>query len=220
MSTPSQGRGLSLPIVWGADRARSLNVPQTSKGPDPTDETVMARLHAKDGDALRLLFERHSRLVLGIALRILHDYGEAEEIVQDLFFQVYQKAYLFDPLKGTVKAWIVQIALHRALDRKSYLAKRGFYSCSQASDQSDILLGDIDLDRSLAAKLNRVRLKRAFEELSEVQRQALELFHFEGLTLREISEKVEEPLGNVRHHYYRGLEQLRKSGFIQELRKK
>jgi RNA polymerase sigma-70 factor, ECF subfamily len=219
VSTPSQGRGLSFPIVWGADRARAVKVPEISGEPDP-DEAVMARLHAKDADALRLLFERYSRLVLGIALRILHDYGEAEEIVQELFFQVYQKSHLFDPLKGTAKAWIVRIALHRALDRKSYLGKRGFYFGTQVGYQDDALLGDTDLDRSLAAKLNRVQLKKAFEELSEMQRRTLELFHFEGLTLREISDKLEEPLGNIRHHYYRGLERLRSSGFIQELRGK
>jgi RNA polymerase sigma-70 factor, ECF subfamily len=178
----------------------------------------MARLRANDSNALNLLCDRYSRLFLGIALRILHDYGEAEGVVQEAFFHVYQKAKLFDPSKGTAKAWIVQIAFHRALDRKSYLDRRGFYLGTEIASLDDTLLGETDLDREVGAKLNRVQLEKAFEELPEKQRRTLELFYFEGLELREIVEKLNEPLGNVRHHLYRGLERLRKSAFVQSLR--
>lgn len=84
----------------------------------------------------------------------------------------------------------------------------------------DTLLGETDLDREIGAKLNRAQLKKAFEELPEMQRGTLELFYFEGLELREISEKLNEPLANVRHHYYRGLEKLRKSAFVKKLKEK
>jgi len=180
----------------------------------------MARLNANDSNVLNHLFERYSRLVLGIALRILHDHGEAEEIVQEAFFQIFQKANLFDRTKGTAKAWIVQIAFHLALDRKSYLDRRGFYLVTDIGCLADTLLGKTDLDREIGATLNRVQLEKAFEELPEKQRQTLELFYFEGLGLREIIEKLNEPLGNVRHHFYRGLERLRKSAFIQKIREK
>jgi RNA polymerase sigma-70 factor (ECF subfamily) len=220
VSTPSNGRAPSFPIILDRSRARSVSVPETPVARCPSDEELMARLDANDSNVLNLLFERYSRLVLGIALRILHDHGEAEEVVQEAFFQVFQKANLFDPAKGAAKAWIVQIAFHRALDRKAYLDRRGFYLCTDIGCLDDTLLGKTDLDQEIGARLNRVHLEKAFEELPEKQRRTLELFYFEGLALREIIEKLNEPLGNVRHHLYRGLERLRNSAFIQRIREK
>lgn len=178
----------------------------------------MARLQRQDGNGLEVLFHRYSRLTLVIARGVLRDAGEAEDVVQDSFFYVYKKARLFDPSKGSVKNWIMQIALHRALDRKAHLSRRGFYIGTDVGALEDILLGETDLDREIGAKLNRVQLEKAFLQLPEIQRLTLELFYFEGLELREISQKLNQPLGNTRHHYYRGLERLRKSAFVQCLR--
>jgi len=69
----------------------------------PDDDELMGRLRTNDATALDLLFDRYSRLVLGIALRVLRDYGEAEDVVQEVFFHVFQKASLFDPQKGSAK---------------------------------------------------------------------------------------------------------------------
>jgi RNA polymerase sigma-70 factor (ECF subfamily) len=180
----------------------------------------MAQLQERNSSALDVLFSRYARLVLGIALRILNDYSEAEEIVQEAFFYVYQKAALFDPTKGSAKTWIVQIAYNRALDRKAHLARRGFYAGTDVASLDDTLSGTTDLEKEIGSKLNREYLQRAFDELTEMQHRTLELFYFGGLELREISEKLNEPLGNVRHHFYRGLERLRRSTFVQRLRTK
>lgn len=219
---PSQGhgRGLFFPTVWSAGAERSVTEPIRAQAQCPSDDELMSRLCRNDASAIELLFARYSRLVLGIALRVLHDRGEAEEVVQDAFFSVFQSARLFEPSKGTAKAWIVQIAFHRALDRKSFLDRRGFYLGTDVECLDYTLFEKADLDREIEAKLLRVQIDKAFEELPEVQRRTLELFYFEGLELREISEKLNEPLGNVRHHFYRGLERLRKSTFIQALREK
>jgi RNA polymerase sigma-70 factor (ECF subfamily) len=173
----------------------------------------MAGLQSNDGSALEILFDRYSRLVLSIARGVVRDSGEAEDVVQESFFYVYKKSMLFDGSKGSVKTWILQIALHRALDRKSHLARRGFYAGTDIGSLDDTLLGETDLDREIGAKLNRAQLEKAFEQLPGIQRLTLE-----GLDLREISEKLNEPLGNTRHHFYRGLERLRKSAFVQRLR--
>jgi RNA polymerase sigma-70 factor (ECF subfamily) len=178
----------------------------------------MARLQSNDSGALEILFGRYARLVLAIARGIVRDSGEAEDVVQEAFFYLYKKSMLFDEAKGSAKNWIIQIALHRALDRKSHLARRGFYAGTDIAALGDTLLGETDLDREVGAKLNGVQLERAFEQLPEMQRATLELFYFEGLDLREISEKLHQPLGNSRHHFYRGLERLRKSAFVQRLR--
>jgi RNA polymerase sigma-70 factor (ECF subfamily) len=216
MSSPPQGRALALPFMRAGKAADSL-IAALPEPRTPSDEEAMARLQAQDTAALNLLFDRYARLVLGIALRILRDYGEAEEIVQEAFFYVYRKAALFDASKGTAKAWIVQIAFHRALDRKAHLARRGFYLGTDIDHLHDTLLGDSDVEREIGAEIDRVYLEKAFEELPEMQRRTLDLFYFHGFELREISARLNEPLGNVRHHFYRGLERLRKSAFVRKL---
>jgi RNA polymerase sigma-70 factor (ECF subfamily) len=218
MSSPPPGRALTFPYAWGSNQQRSAAAPKAAEGRYPTDEEVMASLQLQDSNALEILFDRYSRLVLSIARGIIRDGGEAEDVVQDVFFYLYKKAMLFDASKGSAKNWILQIALHRALDKKSHLARRGFYVGTEIGALDDTLLGATDLDREIDAKLNRVQLERAFEQLPEIQRLTLEMFYFEGLELREISEKLNEPLGNSRHHFYRGLERLRKSAFVQRLR--
>ena len=218
MSSPPQGRALALPLL----RARAAQSPVAEKvaAGGQTDEDAIERMQARDSNALNLLFDRYARLVLSIALRILRDHGEAEEVVQDVFFYVYQKASLFDPARGSAKAWIVQIAFHRALDRKAHLSRRGFYVGTDIDPLHDTLLGHSDLEQEVGSEMNRVHLERAFEDLPEIQRRTLNLFYFHGLELREISERLNEPLGNVRHHFYRGLEKLRKSAFVRRLREK
>lgn len=220
MSTLSRGRVFSWPMVWSGNRVDQVSAPEVPKALCPSDEDVMIRLKENDSDALNFIYDRYARLVLGIAFRILHDHGEAEEIVQEAFFQVFQKANLFDPSKGTAKSWIARIALHRALDRKSFLTRRGFYVASDIDSVSDFLSGGTDLDRELGAKFDRAQLEKAFQELPEMQRRTLELFYFEGFQICEIIEKLNEPSGNIRHHFYRGLERLRKSAFIQKMREK
>jgi RNA polymerase sigma-70 factor, ECF subfamily len=220
VSAPPQERVLQLPVVWARTRCRAGTQAATPDPRTPADEELMARLQASDANALDVLFDQYSRLVLGIALRVLRDYGEAEDVVQEVFFHVFQKASLFDPSKGSAKGWIVQVAFHRALDRRAHLGRRGFYLGTEIESLDDTLLGETDLDREIGAKLNRAQLEKAFEELPEMQRRTLELFYFEGRELREISEKLNEPLANVRHHYYRGLARLRKSAFVKKLRER
>ena len=218
MSSPPQGRAVTFPIAWSRSQELSAPAVEAAGGRSPSDEEVMARLQSNDSAALEILFGRYGRLVLAIARGIVRDSGEAEDVLQEAFFYLYKKSMLFDSSKGSAKNWIIQIALHRALDRKSHLARRGFYAGTDIGALGDTLLGETDLDREIGAKLNRVQLERAFEQLPEMQRLTLELFYFEGLDLREISMKLNQSLGNSRHYFYRGLERLRKSAFAQSLR--
>lgn len=207
-------------MIWNRSRARSGNTQDTAEPRSPSDEELIARLQEKDSGALEILFARYSRLVHSIALRTLHDYGEAEDVVQEEFFYLYEKAALFDPAKGTAKSWIVQTAFHRALDRKGYLGRRGFYVGTEIDSLDETLLGKSDLDLAISGKLSREHLEEAVKMLPEMQRRTIEMFYFEGLELREISEKLNEPWGNIRHHFYRGLERLRKSAFVRKLQEK
>ncbi len=218
MSSMPPRRALTFPTVWDPIQERAASAAQGAKTRIPSDEDAMACLQSNDTRALEILFDRYARLVFRIARGVVRDTGEAEDVVQEAFFHVYKKCLLFDKAKGSVKNWILQVALHRALDRKEHLARRGFYLGTDLTSLDDTLLGGTDLDREIGSKLNRAQLQKAFQELPEVQRVTLELFYFEGLDLREISERLSEPLGNTRHHFYRGLERLRKSAFVQKLR--
>jgi RNA polymerase sigma-70 factor, ECF subfamily len=215
MGSPLNGRALALPVLWGTDKERVTPLTVELRA---SDEELMASVQAKDSKALELLFSRYSRLVFGIALRILGDHSEAEEVVQDTFFYLYQKAILFNPARGSAKGWVVQIAFSRARDRKAHLARRGFYSGTDIDSLDDTLRGHGDMERELEAKLDFSQLQMAFDDLTPLQKQTLELFYFEGMELREISERLHEPFGNVRHHFYRGLERLRKSPAVKRLR--
>jgi RNA polymerase sigma-70 factor (ECF subfamily) len=216
MSSPPNGRALVLPAVW-ATRAATTPA-KTIELRSPTDEELMTRLQANDSKALELLFDRYSRLVFGIAYRIVNNYSEAEEVVQESFFYVYQKSALFDAAKGSAKGWIVQIAFSRARDRKAHLARRGFYAGTDIDSVHDTLVGLGDVEREIGVQLDFSLLRSAFDDLTPVQKRTLELFYFEGLELKEISERLQEPFGNVRHHFYRGLEKLRKSPAVKRLR--
>jgi RNA polymerase sigma-70 factor, ECF subfamily len=218
MSSPPNGRALALPLVWRRGQGEVVTLPGPSASPSPSDEELLTDLQTSDANALDVLFRRYSRLVFGIASRILRDYSEAEEVVQETFFYVYRKATLFDSAKGGAKAWIVQVAFSRALDRKAYLSRRGFYNGTEIESLDDTLVGKSDVERETGAKLDLAHLQKAFEDLTLMQRRTLELFYFEGFELKEISERLHEPFGNVRHHFYRGLERLRKSPYVQRLR--
>jgi DNA-directed RNA polymerase specialized sigma24 family protein len=140
MSSPPQERTLVFPLVETGELKHNPAPAEAPPAASPTPEEWMARLQNKDSSALGIIFDHYSRLALGIALRILNDYGEAEEVVQETFFYMYQKANLFDASKGTLKAWIGQIAFHRALDRKAHLARRGFYLGTDIASLDDTLL--------------------------------------------------------------------------------
>lgn len=219
MNTP-QEHCLFVPAL-ARDTAASCREPdatETRGERQPSDEELMARLCARDPRALDALFRRYARLVMSIACRTLGDHGEAEDLVQETFLYIYRKAALFNAHKGPARGWIVQIAVHRSLDKRSYLDRRGFYFGTKIDSVNDTLLGPTDLDREIGAGLNRAKLESALAELPHWQRRTLEMSFFEGLELREVAARINEPLGNVRHHYYRGLERLRKSAFIQKLR--
>lgn len=216
----SSDRVLSFPITWDSQRELATSEPAVAPEDFISDEALIARLQNGDETALGLLVDRYGRILLAIARRILRDGGEAEEIVQEIFLYLYKRSDVFDPSRGSGRTWIKQVAYSRALERRAFLARRQFYAGTDLDSSPDLLKGDTDLEREVSSRLNRTQLRKAFEELPEKQRKVLEMFYFEGLNLREISERIGETLGNVRHHHYRGIEKLRKSAVVQKLRSK
>jgi RNA polymerase sigma-70 factor (ECF subfamily) len=197
------------PIV--PDSATSaFGVPIVPK-PKMTDEDVMERLRNGEPDAVPILFDRFHRLVMKIALRILRDAGEAEDVMQEIFFEIFRKAGQFDPAKGSAKTWILQYAYHRSLSRRQYLALRNFYDRRQITELDVVESNGVDISwRGLTFEEWRRVIQRGLAILNEKQRKTVEMVCFQGLLLSEIAERTKESLPNVRHHYYRGLQALRK----------
>jgi RNA polymerase sigma-70 factor (ECF subfamily) len=168
----------------------------------------MAYLQQGHSDALAQLFDRYHGLVFGVASRILRDNGEAEDIVQAVFLEIFQSAAQYDRLRGSARIWILQYAYHRSFNRRRYLILRGFYERTDASE-----LPREYPPTSYGESLERVEtvqtLQEAFRHLTEAQRHTLELAFYEGLTMREIEQRTGWSVDNVKHHYYRGLEKLR-----------
>ncbi len=212
-------RALPVPFLYSKEDTEPA-VPEKPESQLTVDETLMAALKAGDKAALIEMFRRYSRLVLSIAIRILRDPAEAEEIVQEVFLFLHQRASEFDRNKGDAKGWVVQLAYHRSLDRQRSLRRREIYFGTDGHAVADTLAGTSDLERQVAVKQSGELLKEAFENLSERQRRTLELFFFEDLDYDEIAARIGESQDNVRHYYYRGLQKLRKDTQVKKLRDK
>lgn len=196
-----------------------LGTMDVSKRPHPnlisaSDEVTMERMLAGDSDALAQLFRRYSRTVRRVAARILRDDAEADDLVQEVFLFVFRKADLFNPEKGTALTWILRVTYHRAFDRRRYLIARKFY----LSQEIEPHLGRLEDPRqevrfnaqSWEGVLGEKMADRFRSRLTPEQQETLQLFFFEGYALKEIAELTGRSLVNVRSHYYRGLERLRR----------
>jgi RNA polymerase sigma-70 factor, ECF subfamily len=213
MSSPTE-RALSSPFLYSKEEAEPSSASDKLETRLWDDETLMVSLKAGDKTALVEMFRRYSRLVLSIAIRVLRDMAEAEEIVQEVFLFLHERASEFDRNKGEAKGWVVQLAYHRSLDRQRSLRRSEIYFGTDDYAVADTLAGTSDLDRQVAARQCRELLKGAFESLSERQRLTLELFFFEDLDYDEIADRIGESHENVRHYYYRGLQKLRKDAQV------
>jgi RNA polymerase sigma-70 factor (ECF subfamily) len=192
-----------------------MSAPEKSPTPLPyaelaklSDEAVMLHLQKGQHNALAVLFDRYHRLVTTIASRILRDAGEAEDLMQAVFLEVFRSSAQFDPAKGTTKVWLLQYAYHRSFNRRQYLSLRGLYEhSSKAEGEPEPVLARNAQSHSAMESSHLV--KEALGSLNGPQRKVLELAFYEGLTMREIAEKTGDSFDSVRHNYYRGLERLR-----------
>ena len=170
-----------------------------------TDEDLLQQLRNGVPDALAVLFDRHYRQVFSLAHRILRDSGEAEDLMQEVFLEIYRDADRFDPSRGSVKNWILQYANHRSLNRLKYLKLRGHYD---EPSEHEVWA---PYDRQGIADY-RSSIRTSLNQLSENERRVIEQVCFEGLLLKEVADQTGASLPNIRNYYYRGLKKLR--GFL------
>ncbi|SDS55011.1 RNA polymerase, sigma subunit, ECF family [Agrococcus carbonis] len=166
-------------------------------------------VRAADGDerAFADLYDATAPRVFGLVLRILVDRSQAEEVAQEVYLEAWRSARRFDPARGAAISWLLQIAHARAVDR---------VRSSQAQRDRDARIGvrDVAVPVDEVAEhaevaLESARARQALAELSDVQRQAIELAYFGGLTQTEIAERLETPLGTVKTRMRDGMHRLR-----------
>ncbi len=147
----------------------------------------------RDEVALATLYDRYSGLVYSVVLRVLHDVGAAEEVLQDIFYQLWQKASQFDPARGSLPGWLLVVARNRAISR----LRRHDTSVDEELAETTVAL-PAQLESAIAQRQLLERIHGALESLPTPQREALELAYFEGLTHSEIAERTGEPLGTIK----------------------
>lgn len=162
-------------------------------------------------DALAILFERYSRLVFHIARNMLKDEGEAEEAVQQVFFDLFRAIRQFQPERGSFKTWLLQFAYHRAINRLQHLQSNRFYNLEELNEG---LMTGVTHAPHCAHQFEPQEIdhfiRQMLNTLKPRQRRVIELIFFEGLKPEEIASILGRKAANVRHDLYRGLSVLRR----------
>ncbi len=180
----------------------------TESMPHAPDSTLIEQMMAGDESALSTIYDRYSAMLFGMLTRILNDRQAAEEVLQDLFLQLWRNAGQFDVTRGSLPAWLMVIGRNRAIsrlrgrrDRELLEEQEGDFANTFASGQNiEAEAAQAELAQSLTAALGK---------LPAEQRQALELAYFDGMTQSEIAAKTGSPLGTVKTRIRTAMQSLR-----------
>jgi RNA polymerase sigma-70 factor (ECF subfamily) len=176
------------------------------------DKDAIRRIAAGDPDALGELYDRHARPVYSLAIRIVDDATEAEDVVQEVFAQAWRQAGRFDAARGAVGAWLLNITRSRAIDRLRARRAKPQATPTLTEKPVDQLIDPSETqERLIVTAETAARVRAALGRLPLLQRLAIELAFYEGLTHQEIAERLEEPLGTVKTRIRLGLMKLREA---------
>ena len=201
-------------------RVRSGMTPATpfSSPGDAGDELgreqagLLAALARGDKAALARLYDTLARPLYSLAFRVTNDATEAQDIVQDVFLQLWHKAATFDASRGSVFGWAATLTRNRAIDRVRMRRRRGELLAEAAEElQPSAPAGDTDSAGSLWVREKAGVVRSALTQLAPEQQKAIELAFFSGLTQQEIAARLNEPLGTIKARIRRGLLKLRET---------
>lgn len=181
----------------------------------PTNDPVMSpdtaliqRLLQNDASAFESLYDRHSHLVYSLVVRILQQAAMAEEVVQDVFLQLWRNTAQYDASRGPFVPWLVALARNRALDALRLKSERQRRREDQVEELPSIVAAP-QYEREIDEKRRIERVRALMGELNPRQKRAIELAYFEGLSHTEIAAAMEEPLGTVKTWIRDGLMRLK-----------
>ncbi len=173
-----------------------------------SDGELLAEVRAGDVSSLESLYDRYAGYVHALALRIVDSSEEAEEITQDVFWQVWKKKLLYDPERGRFSTWLFAVTRNRALDRIRSVRRRPEVEALPVETAAPA--GDSPEDSAYFAE-RRQHVRRALERLPPAQQQAVKLCFFQGMTHREVAACLDEPLGTVKSRIKMGMGKLKQS---------
>lgn len=180
--------------------------PMTS--PPPDESALIRRIASGDGEALTRLFDLHSPVALGLLVRILGDRAEAEEVLQEVFLQVWTQADRYDADRSSPRGWLLMLTRSRALDRLRRREARRRREEATAEEEPSLTVEPEGTGRLEAAE-RQSRVSSALGSLSPEQRHCIELAFYEGLTHTQIAERLKAPLGTVKSRILLGMSKLR-----------
>jgi RNA polymerase sigma-70 factor (ECF subfamily) len=169
-----------------------------------TDEDLIRRILSGDELALGLLYDRYGGRVYSVANYILQDAGAAEEVLQDIFYQLWRSAANFDSARGSLAGWLLVMARNRSIDR---LRRRSPAAVEEAA--ASLHPSALDVESFTVKNEMAERVRAALQALPEAQREAMELAYFQGLTQSEIAKRTGDPLGTVKTRLRTALALLR-----------
>ncbi len=171
------------------------------------DGDLVVRLQRRDPEALAALYDRYGRLVFSLIVRVVRDAGIAEDLVQETFLRVWNRAQGFEAGKGSIAPWLLAVARNRAIDYLRSAGGRERNALELEETAHPALWSDIEQSLLDSDRIRRV--KAAMDKLSPNQRQAIELAYFEGLSQSEMAERMGQPLGTVKTWVRTALRSLR-----------
>ena len=172
------------------------------------DQELIERLRRRDPDAMSDLYDRYSRIVYSVILRVVRNASVAEELAQETFLRAWNRAGDFDAARGKLVPWLLTIARNRAIDYLRSTAGQQQSNTFELLSSERVTLFVNTEDRMLDLEQAR-RIRAAFSQLNKNQREVLELAYFEGLSQSEISAKLNEPLGTIKTRMQLGMKKLR-----------
>jgi RNA polymerase sigma-70 factor (ECF subfamily) len=178
------------------------------------DYELMRRITARDESALAGLYDRYGAVVNALCLKMFGDRTAAEDVVFDVFWEIWDRAERFDPTRGTPVAYLLGVARSRATDRlRSLRAKKRQPAANSTDDRSragQAAISDSSpVDDAMLCE-QRIRVRGAMEQLGPLEREALELAFYEALTHSEIAARLNSPLGTVKSRIRQALMRLKK----------
>lgn len=173
------------------------------------DVDLLREISAGDRSAFARFYDQYSKLLFSIAFKILNDAKEAEDVLQEVFLQVWDKAGHYDPRLGKPVSWAVTLTRNKAIDHIRSSQRRSRLMEEAATEMAVRSDGDATANESVRGKESAEQINSAVAELPADQRKAIEMAFFSGLTQNEISETLREPLGTIKARIRRGMLKLR-----------